>query len=70
MQLVEKEISDSGARMGRPPLGSLAKDTKPTLVRFEAETLAAIDAVAGPNKRAIFIREAVERELERRSKAS
>lgn len=69
MGLGDKELSVSPARMGRPPLGPKADDTKATLVRFEAETLARIDAAAGPNKRAIFIREAVERELERRSKS-
>lgn len=50
-------------RMGRPPLG-----VKPTAVRLSPEVMERIDALAGPNKRAAFIREAVEAELERREK--
>lgn len=49
------------ARMGRPPLG-----VKATAVRLSPEALARIDALEGPNRRAIFIREAVEAELKRR----
>ncbi|MEV4608487.1 hypothetical protein MRBLMR1_003527 [Neorhizobium sp. LMR1-1-1.1] len=46
--------------MGRPK-----KDDKlqPVLVRFATETLERIDAVAGSNRRAAFIREAVETAL-------
>lgn len=47
--------------MGRPALG-----VKPTLVRLPEGVAERIDAVAGPNRRAQFIREAVEAELERR----
>jgi hypothetical protein len=56
-------------RMGRPPLN---RDdvTKRTQVRFEAEMMARIDAIAGPHRRAEFIREAVERELERRESSA
>ena len=46
--------------MGRPSL-----NVKPTLVRLPVETLERIDQVAGKNRRAVFIREAVERELAR-----
>lgn len=42
---------------------------KPTLVRLAPEMLERIDALAGPNKRAIFIREAIEEKLEREKKA-
>jgi hypothetical protein len=63
MALAEKKISDSPARMGRPPMG-----VKPTLVRLPDGTAERIDALVGPNKRAEFIREAVERELKRREK--
>ncbi len=49
--------------MGRPSLG-----VTPTVVRLSPEMLARIDAVAGPGRRAEFIRAAVERELERRAK--
>lgn len=49
--------------MGRPPL-----QVKPTVVRLTVEALDRIDAIAGPNRRAEFIREAVERELKRRER--
>lgn len=58
--LAAKEITVSPARMGRPPIGKF------TAVRLSPEMLARIDALVGPGKRAAFIREAVERELERR----
>ena len=48
--------------MGRPPL-----NLKPVPVRFSPEVLARIDAIAGNYGRPAFIREAVERELERRA---
>lgn len=54
-------ISDSAARMGRPPL-----DVKPILVRLPSDVPARIDALVGKNNRAKFIREAVENELQRR----
>lgn len=60
--LAQKEITDSAPRMGRPPIGKF------TAVRLPAETLARIDALVETGKRAEFIREAVERELERREK--
>jgi metal-responsive CopG/Arc/MetJ family transcriptional regulator len=55
--------------MGRPPL-SKKSDTKPILVRLTAEVCEAMDAIAGPNRRAEFIREAIEREIKRRSRKS
>ncbi len=48
-------------RMGRPPL-----NLKPVPIRLSPEVLARIDAIAGNYGRPAFIREAVERELERR----
>lgn len=51
----------SGSRMGRPPLG--VKETK---VRLTLDQIARIDAIAGPNRMAQFIRDAVENELKRR----
>lgn len=54
-------ISDSAARMGRPPM-----NVKPTVVRLTQEALDRIEKVAGPNQRASFIREAVDNELDRR----
>lgn len=62
-------ILESGtkARMGRPPL-SKKFETKAVLVRLTEDVSDRIDAVAGPNKRGEFIREAVERELARRER--
>jgi len=50
--------------MGRPPL-----DVKPMLVRLPSGVAEQIDAIAGKNRRAEFIREAIEREIKRRVKA-
>lgn len=58
-----KTLSDSTPRMGRPPLG-----VKPTTVRLPVETFDRITVVAGKNRIAAFIREAVDAELERREK--
>jgi hypothetical protein len=52
-------------RMGRPPLKRNV-ETVVSAVRLPADMVARIDAIAGPNKRGEFIRQAVERELERR----
>lgn len=49
--------------MGRPPLG-----VKPTAVRLTLDSLERIDAIVGANRRAEFIREAVEAELKRRER--
>lgn len=51
--------------MGRPPL-----NVKPTVVRLTQEALDRIENAVGPNKRAEFIREAVDNELERREAAT
>ena len=61
--LENKPMADTQARMGRPPLG-----VKPTTVRLSLETLTRIVAVAGKNRVAIFIRDAVEHELRRRER--
>jgi len=53
--------------MGRPPLKANVK-TKVVLVRLPEDVLAKIDELAGENRRAQFIREAIERELKRRGK--
>lgn len=60
-------IPDSRSRMGRPPLAK-NDETKPTLVRLTADTRSRIEAVAGPNRMAVFIREAIENELKRRER--
>jgi hypothetical protein len=54
-------------RMGRPPLKRNV-DTVVTTIRLTATVAARIDAIAGPNKRSDFIREAVEKELKRRER--
>lgn len=46
--------------MGRPPL-----NVKPILVRLPDDVPARIDKLVGPNKRAEFIREAVEAALKK-----
>lgn len=46
--------------MGRPPLG-----VKTTVVRLPDGLAERIDDLIGPNRRAKFIREVVEREVER-----
>lgn len=52
------------SRMGRPPL-----NVKETKVRLTLDTRQRIEAIAGPNRMAEFIREAVEAELARREKS-
>lgn len=58
-------VSDTRKTMGKPPLNR-DSETKQTQVRMTAETRARIEAVAGPNRMAKFIREAIENELVRR----
>lgn len=60
---------DSGTtrRMGRPPL-KRNSETVVTTVRLSADVAQRIDELAGENKRSDFIREAVEREIRRRSR--
>lgn len=43
-------------------------NVKPMLVRLPKGMAERIDEIAGPNRRAEFIREALERELERRER--
>ncbi|MFG1393711.1 hypothetical protein [Xanthobacter agilis] len=56
-------ISDNGRRMGRPPL-----NVKPTLVRLTDDVRQRIETLVGPNRMAVFIREAIEAELLRRER--
>jgi hypothetical protein len=62
-------ILESGTKrpMGRPPL-SKKFETKPVLIRLTEDVSDRIDAIAGPNKRGEFIREAIDRELARRER--
>jgi hypothetical protein len=54
---------DSQGAMGRPPLGM-----KPTTVRLSVDTIRRIEALVGNRRLAVFIREAVESELQQREK--
>ncbi|MCI4590417.1 hypothetical protein MOK15_09955 [Sphingobium sp. BYY-5] len=54
---------DSDGTMGRPPLGM-----KPTTIRLSTDTIRRIEALVGNRRLALFIREAVENELQRREK--
>jgi hypothetical protein len=62
--LTAKAVADTPARMGRPKLGVIA-----TTLRLPAHLLERIDVLMGANRRAQFIREAVEAELKRRERA-
>lgn len=53
--------TDTASRMGRPPL-----NVKETKVRLTDEQRQRIEALVGPNRMAVFIREAIDNELERR----
>jgi metal-responsive CopG/Arc/MetJ family transcriptional regulator len=64
--LTDAAASATSPRMGRPSL-----DVTPTVVRLSKAVLARIDAIMdGKSRRAVFIREAVERELARRERAA
>ena len=54
-------LPDSDKWMGRPPLGM-----KPTTIRLTTDTIRRIEALVGNRRLALFIREAVENELQRR----
>lgn len=54
-------LPDSDSPMGRPPLGM-----KPTTIRLTTDTIRRIEALVGNRRLALFIREAVENELQRR----
>lgn len=56
-----KILPDSDKWMGRPPLGM-----KPTTIRLTTDTIRRIEALVGNRRLALFIREAVENELQRR----
>jgi len=59
--LTRTEMVASNGRMGRPSL-----NVKPVIVRLPEGVPERIDAIVGKQKRAAFIREAVENELKRR----
>lgn len=68
IELAEKAMAGTGARMGRKPLGESADDTKKTHVRLDAAMHADIERVRGPRSMAGYIREAVAEKLERENK--
>jgi hypothetical protein len=51
--------------MGRPPLNKKS-ETRLTGVRLTEDVRQRIEALVGPNRMAVFIREAIDRELCRR----
>lgn len=57
-------VPDSDRAMGRPPLGM-----KPTTIRLSTDTIRRIVSLVGNRRIALFIREAVENELQRRENA-
>lgn len=59
--MTEISLADTPSRMGRPPL-----NVKETKVRLTDEQRTRIEVIVGTYGMAKFIREAVERELERR----
>jgi hypothetical protein len=67
--LTELAPPDTRRGMGRPPLKPNVSTVKTTL-RFPKDLLDRIEAVAGENRTAVFIREAVEDLLKRREKTA
>lgn len=63
MRLTPDNAADSARPMGRPPLNMPS-----TNVRLPDELRERIKALVGPKGMAAFIREAIERELERRDR--
>lgn len=61
MNLEIVPVADRHLAMGRPPLGM-----KPTTIRLPVETIRRIEALVGNRRLASFIREAIDRELQRR----
>lgn len=60
MALTDIQGTVTPARMGRPSL-----NVKETKVRLTDEQRAKITAIVGPNRMAVFIREAIEEKLAR-----
>jgi hypothetical protein len=65
METILTEIPGTvtAGRMGRPPL-----HVKETKVRLSDDARQRIEALVGPNRMAVFIREAIENELRRRER--
>lgn len=60
MTLTKNPGTDTPARMGRPPM-----NVKETKVRLTDEQRKRIEALAGPNRMAEFIRQAIAEKLDR-----
>lgn len=54
-------ISATSGKMGRPPL-----HLKPRLIRLSQRAIEEIEALVGKNRLSQFVREAIDREIERR----
>lgn len=54
-------VTDTHGSMGRPPLGM-----KPTTIRLPIDTIQRIETLVGNRRLAVFIREAIDNELQRR----
>jgi hypothetical protein len=63
---MQKAQAATASPMGRKPLGGEGEKTVMVPMRWAPAALARIDAVRGDRDRSAFIREAVERELQRR----
>lgn len=61
-------MADNMRRMGRPPLKQKIRTVKTTL-RLPEDLLKRVEVASGQNRFAEFVREAIERELERRERA-
>ena len=61
-------MTDNRRRMGRPPLKSQV-ETITTVVRLPADVRDRIVEIAGPNRMAGFIREAIDEKIERMNSA-
>lgn len=62
--LCDFPMTDTGRRMGRPPL-NIGSKTITTAIRLTDDVMRRIETVAGPNKMAAFIRDAIDEKLAR-----
>ncbi len=67
-ELAHEIFIATAAPMGRKPLGGTGEKTVMVPMRWAPALLARIEGARGDSDRSAFIREAVERELERREK--
>lgn len=67
-ELAQENYAATAAPMGRKPLGGTGEKTVMVPMRWAPAVLLRIESARGHTDRSAFIREAVERELERRGK--